>query len=82
MDTNRLSLIITIEDDCSSVKFKRECDGTTSNDQDAMAAAIYAAVTDIALSPETFDYYLAMAEELSKEQHEEKPEQFKLKLVH
>lgn len=67
MDTNRVSLTVTIEEDCSSVKFKGECDGTPSNDQNDVAAAIYAAVTDISLTPEIFEYYLAMAVEMGKE---------------
>jgi hypothetical protein len=67
MDTNRVSLTVTIEEDCSSVKFKGECDGTPSDDQNDVAAAIYAAVTDITLTPEIFEYYLAMAVEMGKE---------------
>ena len=67
MDTNRVSLTITIEEDCSSVKFKGEVDGAASDDQNAMSAAIYAAVTDIVLTPEVFDYYTEMAAEMGKE---------------
>ena len=66
MDTNRVSLTVTIEEDCSSVKFKGECDGTPSADQNEVASAIYAAVTDISLTPEVFEYYLAMAVEMGK----------------
>jgi len=67
MDTNRVSLTVTIEEDCSSVKFKGECDGTPSPDQNEIASAIYAAITDITLTPEIFEYYLAMAVEMGKE---------------
>ena len=66
MDTNRVSLTITIEEDCSSVKFKGEVDGIASNDQNAMSAAIYAAVTDLTLTPEIFEYYSDMAVEMGK----------------
>lgn len=73
MDTNRVSLIITIEEDCSSVKFKGECDGAASADQNDIASAIYAAVTDVVISPETLEYYLEMAAELSKQQDTQPP---------
>ena len=40
MDTNRVSLIVTIEDDCSSIRFKGQCDGKPSDEQNAFAIAV------------------------------------------
>jgi len=80
MDTGRLSLIITFESDCSSVKFKGECDGDPTLEQSAYGGAIYAAVQDIVLNEEVLMHYLEMSRALIKEDAKEK--QFKLKLVH
>jgi len=81
MDTGRLSLVITLESDCSKMKFKGSCDGTPTEDQNAFAAAIYAAVSDITQSDETFTYYLQLADGLAKE--EERIDKRKhLKLMH
>jgi|TARA_R110002096_G_C14392490_1_gene706648 hypothetical protein len=78
MDTNRVSLIITIEEDCSSVKFKGECDGAASEDQSDVAAAIYAAVSDIAANPDTLEYFLEMAAEMAKELNKPTPPSLRL----
>ncbi len=81
MDTNRVSLIITIEDDCSTVKFKGECDGNPSDEQYAFTSAIYAAAMDVVQSDEVFTHYLKVAEQIADaEEREEKQPQ--LKLVH
>tara|TARA_Y100000015_G_C2393464_1_gene91442 strand:+ start:733 stop:978 length:246 start_codon:yes stop_codon:yes gene_type:complete len=81
MDTNRVSLIVTIEDDCSSIRFKGQCDGKPSDEQNAFAAAIYAAVMDIAQDDETFTYYLKVADALAEEE-DRAEKRSKLKLIH
>ena len=81
MDTGRLSLTITIENDCSSIKFKGECDGDSSYEQNAFAAAIYAAVTDIVENDDTFNRYLDLADEMA-EVLEKADRRKNLKLVH
>jgi len=78
MDTNRVSLTITIEEDCSSIKFKGECDGTPSEDQNDVAAAIYAAVSDIAENTDTFEYFFEMAQEMAKEEYKPNPPSLRL----
>ncbi len=81
MDTGRMSLIITLESDCSSVRFRGECDGEATEEQSALTAAIYAAVTDITQDSETYTYYLQLADSLAEE--EERVEKRKhLKLIH
>ena len=83
METGRLSLIITFESDCSSVKFKGECDGDPTLEQSAYGGAIYAAVQDIVLNEEVLTHYLEMATDLMKEENEEPAKKkVKLKLVH
>ena len=80
METGRLSLVITFESDCSSVKFKGECDGEPTLEQSAYGGAIYAAVQDIVNNEEVLTHYLKLAQDLTEE--EPAQEQFKLKLVH
>ena len=85
METGNLSLIITFNSDCTSVKFKGECDGEPSMEQSAYGAAIYAAVQDIVNEEEILMHYLELATTLyGEEDDEEVPEkkQFELKLVH
>ena len=83
METGRLSLVITFESDCSSVKFKGECDGDPTLEQSAYGGAIYAAVQDIVNDEEVLMYYLDMATALMKEEDEEPAKKkVKLKLVH
>jgi len=84
MDTGRLSLIITFESDCSSVKFKGECDGDPTLEQSAYGGAIYAAVQDIVLNEEVLMHYLEMSRALIKEEDNKEPakKKVKLKLVH
>ena len=84
METGRLSLIITFESDCSSVKFKGECDGDPTLEQSAYGGAIYAAVQDIVNNEEVLMHYLEMATAVMKEEDNKEPakKKFKLKLVH
>ena len=84
METWRLSLIITFESDCSSVKFKGECDGDATLEQSAYGGAIYAAVQDIVLNEEVLMHYLEMSRALIKEEDNKEPakKKVKLKLVH
>jgi hypothetical protein len=81
MDTNRVSLIITIEEDCSSIKFRGECDGKPNDDQNALTAAIYAAAMDIAQDSDVFTHYLAIADALAEEEHKADMRK-SLKLIH
>lgn len=81
MDTNRVTLFVTIEDDCSTVRFKGQCDGKPSDDQNAITAAIYAAVLDVVQDSDTFTYYLALADELAEEEARAE-KRANLKLVH
>tara|TARA_R110000822_G_scaffold265007_1_gene389033 strand:+ start:281 stop:523 length:243 start_codon:yes stop_codon:yes gene_type:complete len=78
MDTNRVSLIITIEEDCTSIKFKGEVDGTASEDQNDVAAAIFSAVSDIAANSDTLDYFLEMSELMAEELHKPTPPTLRL----
>jgi len=84
MDTGRMTLLLTLDADCSSVKFTGECDGTATMEQQGIGAAIYAAVVDIINDEDVLMHYLAIASAMAdeEEEEEEKPEQFKLKLVH
>tara|TARA_B110000091_G_C13501754_1_gene344639 strand:+ start:94 stop:348 length:255 start_codon:yes stop_codon:yes gene_type:complete len=84
METGSLSLIITFNSECTSVKFKGACDGEPTNEQSAYGAAIYAAVQDIANNEEILMHYLELANTLYREDLEIEAEkkQFELKLVH
>tara|TARA_R110002153_G_scaffold252395_1_gene410156 strand:+ start:24 stop:278 length:255 start_codon:yes stop_codon:yes gene_type:complete len=84
MDTGRMTLMLTLDADCSSVKFTGECDGEPTIEQNGIGAAIYAAVIDIINDEDVLLHYLALASAMADEEEEEenKPEQFKLKLVH
>tara|TARA_B110000238_G_C15948769_1_gene362283 strand:+ start:460 stop:696 length:237 start_codon:yes stop_codon:yes gene_type:complete len=78
-----MTLILTVEADCESVKFNGECDGEPTPEQSGIGAAIYAAVVDIINDEDILMYYLAFASAMEdEEEEEEKPKQFKLKLVH
>ena len=84
MDTGRMTLLLTLDADCSSVKFTGECDGEPTIEQNGIGAAIYAAIVDIINDEDVLMHYLALASAMADEEEEEenKPEQFKLKLVH
>ena len=84
MDTGRMTLLLTLDADCSSVKFTGECDGEPTIEQNGIGAAIYAAIVDIINDDDVLMHYLALASAMADEEEEEenKPEQFKLKLVH
>ena len=76
--------MLTLDADCSSVKFTGDCDGEPTIEQNGIGAAIYAAVIDIINDEDVLLHYLALASAMADEEEEEenKPEQFKLKLVH
>ena len=85
MDTGRMTLLLTLDADCSSVKFTGECDGEPTIEQNGIGAAIYAAIVDIINDEDVLMHYLALASAMADEEEEEeekKPKQFKLKLVH
>tara|TARA_R110002153_G_scaffold84299_2_gene211156 strand:- start:1606 stop:1860 length:255 start_codon:yes stop_codon:yes gene_type:complete len=84
MDTGRMTLLLTLDADCSSVKFTGECDGEPTHEQNGIGAAIYAAIVDIINDEDVLMHYLALASAMADEEEEEekKPKQFKLKLVH
>jgi len=85
MDTGRMTLLLTLDADCSSVKFTGECDGEPTIEQNGIGAAIYAAIVDIINDEDVLMHYLALASAIADEEEEEeetKPKQFKLKLVH
>ena len=84
MDTGRMTLLLTLDADCSSVKFTGECDGEPTIEQNGIGAAIYAAIVDIINDDDVLMHYLALASAMADEEEEEekKPKQFKLKLVH
>jgi hypothetical protein len=84
MDTGRMTLLLTLDADCSSVKFTGECDGEPTIEQNGIGAAIYAAIVDIINDEDVLMHYLALASALADEEEEEekKPKQFELKLVH
>jgi hypothetical protein len=85
MDTGRMTLMLTLDADCSSVKFTGECDGEPTIEQNGIGAAIYAAIVDIINDEDVLMHYLALASAMADEEEEEeekKPKQFKLKLVH
>lgn len=83
MKTGRMTLNLTVDPDCESVRFSGECDGEPTHEQSGIGAAIYAAVVDILNDEEILMHYLALASAMADEEdEEEKPEQFKLKLVH
>jgi len=84
MDTGRMTLLLTLDADCSSVKFTGECDGEPTIEQNGIGAAIYAAIVDIINDEDALMHYLALASAMADEEEEEekKPKQFKLKLVH
>jgi len=83
MDTGRMTLLLTLDADCSSVKFTGECDGEPTIEQNGIGAAIYAAIVDIINDEDVLMHYLALASAMADEEEEEekKPKQFKLKLV-
>ena len=84
MDTGRMTLLLTLDADCSSVKFTGECDGEPTIEQNGIGAAIYAAIVDIINDDDVLMHYLALASAMADEEEEEekKPKQFELKLVH
>ena len=84
MDTGRMTLLLTLDADCSSVNFTGECDGEPTIEQNGIGAAIYAAIVDIINDEDVLMHYLALASAMADEEEEEekKPKQFKLKLVH
>ena len=84
MDTGRMTLLLTLDADCSSIKFTGECDGEPTIEQNGIGAAIYAAIVDIINDEDVLMHYLALASAMADEEEEEekKPKQFKLKLVH
>ena len=84
MDTGRMTILLTLDADCSSVKFTGECDGEPTIEQNGIGAAIYAAIVDIINDEDVLMHYLALASAMADEEEEEekKPKQFKLKLVH
>jgi|TARA_R110000744_G_scaffold51337_6_gene110565 hypothetical protein len=84
MDTGRMTLLLTLDADCSSVKFTGECDGEPTIEQNGIGAAIYAAIVDIINDEDVLMHYLALASAMADEEEEEekKPKQFELKLVH
>ena len=85
MDTGRMTLLLTLDADCSSVKFTGDCDGEPTIEQNGIGAAIYAAVVDIINDEDVLLHYLALASAMADEEEEEeekKPKQFELKLVH
>ena len=85
MKTGRMTITLTVESDCESVKFSGGCDGEPTPEQSGIGAAIYAAVVDIINDEDTLMYYLALASAIADEEEEEeetKPKQFKLRLVH
>jgi|TARA_R110002072_G_scaffold140894_1_gene285514 hypothetical protein len=83
MDTGKMTLTLTVDADCESIKFYGECDGEPTLKQSGVGAAIYAAVVDIINEEDTLLYYLELATALSEEEEEKpNPKQFKLKLVH
>ena len=79
-----MTLLLTLDADCSSVKFTGECDGEPTIEQNGIGAAIYAAIVDIINDEDVLMHYLALASAMADEEEEEekKPKQFKLKLVH
>ena len=58
MNTDKLSLVITFNSDCTSVKFRGECDGDPTEEHSVYGAAIYAAVQDIVNDEEQFELKL------------------------
>lgn len=81
MDTNRVQLVFTLEEDCSSIKFKSFVDGEASDDQKTFVAAIYAAVMDVCQTDEVFTYYLQVADQMAEEEVR-KQKRAHLKLIH
>lgn len=83
MNTDKLSLVITFNSDCTSVKFRGECDGDPTEEHSVYGAAIYAAVQDIVNDEDILWHYFDLATSLyAEEEDEPKQKQFELKLVH
>ena len=83
MNTDKLSIVITFNSDCTSVKFKGECDGDPTEEHTVYGAAIYAAVQDIVNDEDILWYYFDLATTLyAEEEDEPEQKQFQLKLVH